>query len=124
MKKLIIFILFAFVSIQFNLNSQTKGIPYTLEDRDRLIRVEAEQKALRNEMNARFELIDKRFEQLDKRMEQFNFRFDDQKSFLTIITSIFTVLTLSVIGFAWWDRRTTIGKAKEETISVMKAKVR
>ena len=35
---------------------------------------------------------------------------------LSIITGIFTVLTLGVIGFAFWDRRTVVIKAKEETI--------
>ena len=40
------------------------AVPYTLEDRDRLIRVESEQKELRNELNTRFESIDKRFKLL------------------------------------------------------------
>jgi len=36
--------------------------------------------------------------------------------FLWIISGIFTTLTGAVIGFAYWDRRTIIRKAKEETI--------
>ena len=35
---------------------------------------------------------------------------------LKLIAGIFTALTLGVIGFAYWDRRTIIRKAKEETL--------
>ena len=68
---------------------------------------------LREDMNKRNaelrEDINKRFEQVDKRFEQ-------MFSFLWILTGIFTTLTIGVIGFAYWDRKTAIRKAKEETI--------
>lgn len=67
-----------------------KEVPYTLEDRDRLIRVEA-----------RLYEIDKRFEQIDK-------RFDDMFTFLWILAGIFTAITGATIGFAIWDRRSMI----------------
>ena len=38
---------------------------------------------------------------------------------LQLIAGIFTVLTLGVIGFAYWDRRTIIRKAKEETLETL-----
>ena len=38
-------------------------------------------------------------------------------AFLWMLTGIFTTLTLGVIGFAYWDRRTIIRKAKDETIA-------
>ncbi len=99
--------------------------PFTLEDRDRLIRLEAKLEVgfqqidkrfedMRNDMNKRFEDmrddINKRFEQVDKRFEQ-------TFTFLWMLTGIFTTLTLGVIGFAYWDRRTVIRKAKEETVA-------
>jgi len=59
--------------------------------------------------------IDKRFEQIDKRFEQIDKRFGDMFTFLWIITAIFTALTLGNMGFAYWDRRTIIRKAKAET---------
>jgi len=83
------------------------------------------------QVDKRFEQIDRRFEQVDKRFEELrkdmeirfkelrediNARFDDLEHFLNIITAIFTTLTVFVIGFAYWDRRTIISKAKEETI--------
>jgi hypothetical protein len=79
--------------------SNSKEVSFTLDDRDRLVRLET-----------KMDFMDKRFEQVDKRFEQmFNF--------LWAITGVFTTMTVSVIGFAYWDRRTIISKAKEETIA-------
>lgn len=99
---------------------------FTQKDRELLI----ELKVRIQEIDKRFEQIDKRFEQIDKRFEQIDKRFEDVNkrfedvdkrfgdmfNFLWILTGIFTTLTVSVIGFAYWDRRTMIRKAKEETI--------
>jgi hypothetical protein len=80
-----------------NINAGAREVPYTLEDRDRLIRVEA-----------RLYELDKRFEQIDKRFEQIDKRFDDMFTFLWILAGIFTTLTGATIGFAIWDRRSMI----------------
>ncbi len=53
--------------------------------------------------------MDKRFEQVDKRFEQ-------MMTFLWILVGIFTTLTAAVIGFAYWDRRTIIRKARDEAL--------
>jgi len=91
------------------------------EDRERLIRLEVMLQEFKESVNERFEVLrddmNKRFEQIDKRFEQVDKRFEQMFNFLWIITGIFTTLTLGVIGFAYWDRRTIIKKAKEETIS-------
>ncbi len=111
---------------------------FTQEDRERLIRLEATLKTfmeqtnerfreLRQDMNKRFEQVDKRiselredmntrFEQIDKRFEQVNKMIEQLYTFLWILAGIFTTLTAVVIGFAYWDRRTIIRKAREETI--------
>jgi len=78
---------------------------FTAADRERLIRLETK-------LETALQQIDKRFEQIDK-------RFEDLFTFLWILTGIFTTLTLSSIGFAYWDRRTAIRKAKEETIATI-----
>ena len=96
---------------------------FTQEDRERIIRLEttltlfmeaADKRfiELREDMNKRFEQVDKRFEQVDKRFEQ-------MMDTLQLIAGIFTALTLGVIGFAFWDRRTTIRKAKQETLETL-----
>lgn len=87
------------------LSSMTFADNFTAADRERLIRLETK-------LETALQQIDKRFEQIDK-------RFEDLFTFLWILTGIFTTLTLSSIGFAYWDRRTAIRKAKEETIATI-----
>ena len=94
---LILILVIVGLTTMLNINAGAKEVPYTLEDRDRLIRVEA-----------RLYEIDKRFEQLDKRFEQIDKRFDDMFTYLWILAGIFTALTGSTIGFAIWDRRSMI----------------
>jgi uncharacterized protein YpmB len=72
---------------------------FTQEDRDRLIRVETT---------------------LQIFMQQVDKRFDQMMTFLWILAGIFTALVAAVIGFAYWDRRTIIRRAKEEAIEDMK----
>lgn len=80
------------------LSSITFADNFTPADRDRLIRLETK---------------------LETALQQIDKRFEDLFTFLWILTGIFTTLTLSSIGFAFWDRRTAIRKAKEETIATI-----
>ncbi|MEF3167950.1 MAG: hypothetical protein K6360_01230, partial [Deltaproteobacteria bacterium] len=77
---------------------------------------------LREDMNKRFEQVDKRFEQVDKRFEQVDKRFEQLMNFLWILTAIFTTIMGAVIGFAYWDRRTIIRKAVDESAARIEAK--
>ncbi len=56
---------------------------------------------------------------MDKRFEDVNKRFDEIINFLWILTAIFTTLTATVIGFAYWDRRTIIKKSRDEAIEAI-----
>ncbi len=103
---------------------------FTQQDRELLI----ELRLRMLEIDKRFEQVDRRFEQVDKRFEELredmNKRFEqidrgfeqvDQRfgmlmNFLYILSGIFTTLVIFVIGFAYWDRRTIIKKAKEDTL--------
>ncbi|MBC8315631.1 MAG: hypothetical protein ISR57_08340 [Bacteroidales bacterium] len=102
--------------------AETKEIPFTLSDRDRIIRTEQKVEALdakidavfggldatidskvnglRSDMNTRFEAMDKRFDQL------FNF--------LWAIIGIFTTMMISVFGFAFWDRKLSLAPLKKQ----------
>ena len=71
------------------------------------------------DINRRFEDINKRFEDMNKRFEDINKRFDQMMNFLWILTAIFTTLTATVIGFAYWDRRTIIKKSRDEAIEII-----
>jgi len=68
------------------------------------------------QVDKRFEQVDKRFEQVDRRFEQVDRRFEQIMTFLWILVAIFTTLTATVIGFAYWDRRTIIRKARDEAV--------
>ena len=92
-----------FVELREDMNNRSKQVDQRLLE-------------LREDMNNRFEQVDKRFEQVDKRFEQVDKRFEQMMDMLQLIAGIFTALTLGVIGFAYWDRRTIIRKAKEETL--------
>ena len=92
---------------------------FTREDRERLIRLEATLTTFMHQVDKRFEQVDKRFEQVDKRFEQVDKRFEQLMTFLWMLVGIFTSLVVAVIGFAYWDRRTIIRKAKEETMDAI-----
>ena len=109
-------------------------IGFTQEDRARIIRLETtltlfmeatDQRfiELREDMNKRFEQVDQRFielrEDMNKGFEQVDQRFEQMMNTLQLIAGIFTALTLGVIGFAYWDRRTIIRKAKQETLETL-----
>ena len=78
---------------------------------------------LRADMNARFAQSDKKTEDLradmNARFEQVDKRFEQLMNFLWILAGIFTTMTVATIGFAYWDRRTSIRKAREETIEII-----
>lgn len=113
-----------------NFTSMAADVTFTLDDRDRLIRIETRLDAmekrfeeqrndtnkrfdeLREDMNKRFEQADRRFEELredmNKRFEQVDKRFEQAFHFIWILATIFTAITATTIGFAIWDRRTMI----------------
>ena len=121
---------------------------FTQEDRERIIRLETTLTLFMEatdqrfeQVNQRFEQVDQRFEQVDqrfielredmnirfielredmnKRFEQVDKRFEQMMDTLQLIAGIFTAMTLGVIGFAYWDRRTIIRKAKQETLATI-----
>ncbi len=110
MKRTIVFLLFAF----FTNFSFAFGM--TPAEEKKLFQEIAEIKAT---LKVFMEQTDKRFEQVDKRFEDMNRRFDQMMNFLWILTAIFTTLTATVIGFAYWDRRTIIRKARDEAIEII-----
>ena len=110
------------VSLLFcvDLFAQTdRSVPFTLEDRDRILRIEQRLDAMEKRFEQRFEQVDKRFEQVDKRFEdlradmnarfeQVDKRFEQQHNTIMMLIGVFTAITAATIGFALWDRRTMI----------------
>jgi hypothetical protein len=97
MKRLIFLIIFSTLS--------AKEIPYTLEDRDRLLRIEVMLKEFQIRVDKQFESIEKRFDQLIEIM-------------IGIVIAFAGIVAVT-IGFAIWDRRSMIKlvetKLKETT---------
>ncbi len=89
-----------------------KEVPFTLEDRDRMIRLEEGQKAIMH----RFEQIDKRFEQIDKRFEQVERQIDRLIDIMLAIFAGQIALVATVIGVLIWDRRTVVKKATDDAL--------
>ena len=87
--------------------AETKEIPFTLDDRDRIIRTEQKVESVKTEINTRFEAMDKRFDQL------FNF--------LWAIVGIFTAMMVSIFGFAFWDRKLSLAPLKKENKRIVSA---
>jgi len=95
-KKVISILLFM---IPIFVRAESKEIPFTLDDRDRIIRTEQKVESVKNEMNARFETVNKQFEAVDNRFEAMDKRFDQLFNFLWAIVGIFTAMMISVFGF-------------------------
>ncbi len=104
-------------------------VPFTQEDRDRLIRLEATlQEFMKRvddrfeavdkrfeQVDKRFEQVDKRFEQVDKRFEQVNERFRDILAYMAILAGAFAAIVATTIGFAIWDRKTVVAPVRHRT---------
>ena len=115
------FILFLLLVMPAMCMAETKEIPFTLDDRDRIIRTEQKVESLKNEINARFETVDKRFESIDQRFDSMDKRFDQLFNFLWAFIGIFTAMMVSVFGFAFWDRKLSLAPLKKENLKTLNA---
>ncbi len=81
---------------------------------ERLTRIEEGQKTLRNELESRFEQVDKRFEQIDKRFDAVERQFDRLINIFVGIIVAFAGVVAVTVGFAIWDRKTTMKPAMDK----------
>jgi hypothetical protein len=109
--KLISVILFLALSLAAFAQDNNTPVPFTLGDRDRLMRNEQKIDALRTEINVRFESVDKQFESVNGRIESVNGRIDDLKDQIGFLTTLIIFVLggmMTLIGFVIYDRRTAI----------------
>ncbi|MEI7982937.1 MAG: hypothetical protein WCI71_14895, partial [Bacteroidota bacterium] len=111
-KKITCFIL---LMLPLIIKAEVKEIPYTLDDRDRIIRTEQKVESLRTELNIK---IDAKFDGLRSEM---NARFDQLFNFLWAIIGIFTTMVVSIFGFAFWDRKLSLAPIKKENARTLNA---
>ena len=105
-------LIFVFISCYITIFSQSSTVPFTLEDRDRIIRTEQEIKSLRNEMNTKFDSQQLQINNLKENIS-------DIKVLLLWGFGIMFSLFLFMMGYMIWDRRTALNpvRIKTETIS-------
>ena len=117
--KIITFLILGFPMITYAL---TREVPFSMDDRDRMIRTEMKVETLdlkivskvdglRSEMNTRFEAADKQMAGLRSEMAAC---FDQLFNFLWAIIGIFTTMMVSIFGFAFWDRKLSLSPLKKE----------
>jgi hypothetical protein len=121
--------LFFLLAIPFTGTAETKAIPFTLDDRDRIIRTEQKVEAIDKRFEAvdqqfksvdqRFEAVDQRFKAIDQRFDAIDKRFDQLFNFLWAIVGIFTTMMISVFGFAFWDRTLSLSPLKRENARML-----
>ena len=102
----IVLVVIAVASVFFCSSHPVWGqeVPYTLEDRDRLISVEATLREFKESVDQRIQGVDKRIDNVDKRIERLE----------TVMMGGFGLLFTSMIGlvgFVLWDRRTALAPA-------------
>ena len=51
--------------------------------------------------------------------EDINQHFEQVMLTLQMIAAVFTAFFLAMLGYAWWDRRTIVRKAKEDTLEAL-----
>ncbi len=95
------------------LKAELKEIPFTIDDRDRLIRTEQKVEAV----DAKIDM------KVDGLHSEMTARFDQLFNFLWAIIGIFTTMMVSVFGFAFWDRKLSLAplrKENEKTLMVLR----
>ncbi len=93
------------------LQAMEKEIPFTLDDRDRIIRTEQKVEALDSKIDTK----------VDGLRAEMNARFDQLFDFLWAIISIFTAMMISVFGFAFWDRKLSMAPVKKDQARIIES---
>jgi len=117
-----LFVVLFFLGLACQLFSQSREVPFTLDDRDRIMRTEEKLIALENkldnsigslrsEMNARFETIDSRFNSIDAKFAAMDTKF----ATLYWAFGIVIALIMFLLGYIIWDRRTALNPVQDKT---------
>ena len=102
--------------------AETEEIPFTLDDRDRIIRTEQKVEALNLKIDSKVESLNSKIDlKIDGLRSEMNVRFDLLFNFLWAIIGIFTTMMVSVFGFAFWDRKLSLAPMKRENLKTLNA---
>ena len=87
--------------------TQSREVPFTLDDRDRIIKTEQKVESLRNEMITRFEAIDHKFEAMDNKIEVLYWGFGIM---ITLILFLFAYIVI--------DRKTGVKLLEKQVYKI------
>jgi hypothetical protein len=111
--------------------AEAKEIPFTHDDRDRIIRTQQRVEALDAKIDSKIDAlnakIDSKVGALDAKFDaksdglrsEMNSRFDQLFNFLWAIIGIFTAMMISVFGFAFWDRKLSMEPLKKQDQKIL-----
>jgi len=125
MKKMV---LMTIISVLFSATADlvyAKEVPYTFEDKERLVRLETKVeegfKAVNQRIDSldkridaldkRIDSLDKRIDGLDKRIDGLDKRIDGLQGLMYVLLGAIFAQTVGVVGFVLWDRRTALAPA-------------
>jgi hypothetical protein len=110
MKKLLILAFVLLFSGILKAQEQQVVVPYTLADRDRLIRLEARMEAFEAKMEAIGTKMGAQESKMDVKFEAVNARID----YLFWLQGVIVALILFMPGYMIWDRRTALQPALDK----------
>jgi hypothetical protein len=110
----------------------SREIPYTQEDRDRLIRTELRLEEFQKQSEIQYQAIQKQFDAIQKQFDGVQKQFDGmqhqftglQKQIDTLQNTFFWGIGIMIsligflMGFVLWDRRSTLAPLKRETMEI------
>jgi hypothetical protein len=110
-------------------NAGVKEVPFTLDDRDRLIRTEQKLLALDAKIDMKIDGVNAKIDgvrsemngKIDGLRSEMNARFDQLFNFLWAIIGLFTTMMISIFGFAFWDRKLSLAPVKQENRKMLMA---
>jgi len=111
MRNLIIFLIIITLSGTKVRAQEQQPVPYTLADRDRLIKVETEIGSVRNEMNSLRSEMNSFRNEINTRLDSQQIQIDDLKTLFFWGFSIIITLIIFMLGYMIWDRRTALKPA-------------
>ena len=116
MKRFIIQIVLFILIVPVFSQESNQAVPYTLADRDRLIKVEKKLDALEIRVDKLDESLNKRIDGLEDKINRLEDKFDTYFTwgFGMVLGAIF-----ALFGFILYDRRTTLAPVKREQDKVI-----
>jgi predicted nucleotidyltransferase len=90
-------------------------LAHTLEDRDRLIRIEAALKEFKEAVAQRIDSVDKRIDSVDKRVDSVDKRVERLETVMMGGFGLLFTSMIGLVGFVLWDRRSALAPAIRTT---------